>query len=107
MQSESERAEAWRYEINVQRLLVLMECDGHFHQVYLDAKQFKTVSDAIICPKHTPKQIEGRPDLPEGAQMVKVHLSDWQVDADTFLGLNDICEITPDDCNNDDEEDDK
>lgn len=75
--------------LNARRLLVLLECEGHFHQLELTAEQFKAVSDAVVCRSHTslPLPVPERPELTEST----VHLhEDWRIDADLFLGLDDF-----------------
>jgi hypothetical protein len=71
------------------RLLVLMECDDHFHQVRLSPEQFKKISGLVACSKHAslPLPIPEKPHINEEV----VHVTDdWRVDADLFLGLEDF-----------------
>lgn len=72
--------------LNELRLLVLLECeDGKFRQVKLSPERFKVVSGAAFS--HEP--VEGQPEgLRENIRVDCIHCKgDWEIDADTFLGL--------------------
>lgn len=68
------------------RLLVLLEDidEGVFRQVFLDKKQFKKVSDAIVM------SIEKNDNLKEGYEMAEVKTCDIEIKADVFMGMDSI-----------------
>lgn len=72
-----------------QRMLVLMECgDGHFHQVLLNPKQFKAVSNEV---SQLVEDAPPPPHMPRGSEMRNLEIKDdWFLDADLFLGLSSI-----------------
>lgn len=65
------------------RLIVMLECDGHFHQVALNNGQFKKVSDAIA------RAIIPDVQNPE-RENVAIRMTTNRVDAEHFLGMADF-----------------
>lgn len=76
-----DKNEEIQFALNEMRLIVLQEWpDGKFHQVMLTAEQFKKVSHATIAHRD-----------PANFEIVSRHFnSDWDMDADNFLGLASI-----------------
>lgn len=70
------------------RLLVLLEDidEGVFRQVFLDRKQFKKVSDAIVT------SIEKSDSLKDGYEIAEVKTGDTEIKADVFIGMDSINE---------------
>ena len=69
------------------RLLVFLEDQEHgvFHRVLLDAKQFKTVSDAVVVHKQSSSELR------DGMESTWVDMDDdVQIPADTFIGMGSI-----------------
>lgn len=68
------------------RLLVLLEDidEGVFRQVFLDKKQFKKISDAIVT------SIEKNNSLKKGYEMAEVKTGDIEIKGDVFMGMNSI-----------------
>lgn len=66
------------------RMLVFLESDdGEFHQVLLNKKQFKKISDII-------SEVEKQDGVMQG---VTVRIKeDWSIPSDTFIGLESISE---------------
>lgn len=86
------KADEYLDALNELRLLVLLECDletcgkeieePHFHQVIINERQFKTVSDTILEDSHKDK------DLREGYEMAQLSLSGNHFDSKQFDGLS-------------------
>jgi hypothetical protein len=81
------KSEEYLDALHTLRQVVLLECeDGHFHQVMLDASQYKRVSD-IISKAVADKEGTLKP----GYEMRSLHIKHgWEIPADTLLGLQDI-----------------
>lgn len=90
MNRQNEFEKELEQEIYGLRLLVLLECESecqdgrHFHQVTLNSKAFKAVSDAVFRPT-TPKD-------EEGFQQGLVDLSEDTLAAEPFENMRDIYE---------------
>lgn len=73
------------------RLLVFFEDqeNGVFHPVFLDEKQFKKVSDAIIVSTKKDKTLR------DGYELVNIDINtDVSIPCDMFIGLDSITDKT-------------
>lgn len=83
MRPQTDYEKELEQELYGSRLLVLLECEGHFHQVALDNKQFKKVSDAVA------NAISPDPKNP-GMEVAAIRMSRLAVPADALQGMRDF-----------------
>ena len=79
---QTELEKSLQRELSISRLLVVLECGGHFHNIALSALQLKMVSDAIALA------VQPDPADPKG-ELVQLRLGASVIPADVFEGMQD------------------